>query len=73
LENVGPLIQKAISGPAKLDRMEIIGPASEIAKTKEIAAPLSPVFFESDDQEKNLVTENTTAIENSETSENEEL
>eukprot|EP00929_Paragymnodinium_shiwhaense_P041570 TRINITY_DN2157_c1_g1_i1.p1 TRINITY_DN2157_c1_g1~~TRINITY_DN2157_c1_g1_i1.p1 ORF type:complete len:912 (-),score=368.51 TRINITY_DN2157_c1_g1_i1:215-2950(-) len=48
LENVGPLLDKILAGPAKLDRLEFHGPASELAKLKATAEKLSAKLFVSD-------------------------
>jgi len=49
LANVGGTLGAMLeSGAAKLDSIEIHGPAEELAKTKEAADPLGAVYFETD-------------------------
>jgi quinol monooxygenase YgiN len=44
LENVGPLLEKALS-MSELARLEIHGPAEELSKLREPLADLKPQFF----------------------------
>uniref|UniRef100_A0A7S0ZVF3 ABM domain-containing protein n=1 Tax=Noctiluca scintillans TaxID=2966 RepID=A0A7S0ZVF3_NOCSC len=46
LENVGPLLDKMLAGPAALDSISIHGPAAELEKLKEATAALGTVYFE---------------------------
>jgi len=48
LKNVGECIEKLLAGPAKLDSIEIHGPASELAKVKEATEKLGTEYFEID-------------------------
>ena len=45
LENVGPMLAQALT-MADLIRIEIHGPAAELAKLKELLAHLKPAWFE---------------------------
>ena len=44
LKNIGPLLQEALA-IAKLTRLEVHGPAEELAKLREPMAQLKPEFF----------------------------
>lgn len=46
LENVGPLLGEFLEKLAEITRLEVHGPAAELAKLKEPLAPFSPQYFE---------------------------
>jgi quinol monooxygenase YgiN len=45
LANVGPLLQEVLKGIAEITRLEVHGPADELAKLREPMAGLNPTFF----------------------------
>ena len=56
LGNVGPILDKLLAGPAKLDRLEIVGSSAEIEKVKPATEPLGTVYFEAVESAKPLAT-----------------
>ena len=57
LANVGPLITRLLDGPAKLDSIEIHGPAAELEKTKAGTEALGTKYFVVDSGLSNMVVE----------------
>lgn len=48
LKSVGPLLEKVLAGPTKLDRLEFHGPAAELEKLKDTASSLGALCFATD-------------------------
>ena len=46
LGNVGPILDKLLAGPAKLESLEIVGAGNELEKVKEATAPLGTIYYE---------------------------
>jgi quinol monooxygenase YgiN len=64
LENVAPCIDAILAGPAKLDRIEFHGPASELAKLQETADKLGAKCFAVDMGISFMVEENGAEAKN---------